>query len=945
MMAINCSCDNDYYNEQYYQHQLGHDYNDREHWLVFFGNIAEHIESDFHPKKVLDAGCAYGYLVAALRDRKVNAYGIDISEYAISRTRDDIKEYCRVQSAEVELNDFYDLIVTIEMLEHVPAETGEAIIANICRHTNVVIFSSTPDDVKEPSHFNVQRPDYWAKLFAKNGFYKNLQYDATYISQQACCFVKIENCTNLDIIANYEKHVDELEIKYISQIALLQTQLDISETDRALLERERESLLTKADVFAVKNESLSRKVEVFTVKNESLSERLNCECREKELINQQYKAILSSTSWRFTSPIRIILDVFKRTTHISAVITLFRKGLKSLAHNGLKVTIRKITKRLSPSNRASDTDPLSAGLTNEDWEYLRGRFLPYKLSDIEEIKRHVAGNPDLPQISVLMPVYNTNIDHLRAAIQSVRNQIYSKWELVICDDASPGESVRTILNEVANTDHRIHVVYRNVNGNISEASNSALEVAMYAWCALMDHDDLLEPSALYFMACAIAEHPNCQMLYSDEDTFNEEGKYNFGYLKPEWDPILILQQNYFSHLGVFKTDLLRSIGGFRKGFEGSQDWDVVLRCSQHVRANQIVHVPLPLYHWRRSVSIGSFSQSQLDRCLAAGRKAVQEHLFNLKLNADVQITVNAVNKIIWEEQNPYPLVSVIITFKDKAIMTEDCIIDLLATDYPNLEILAIDNGSVETETIQMESRFTRIKNIQFIRDNEPFSHSRLNNMAAKKAHGEFLLFLNNDTRMPDRNWLKELLGWSQWPGVGAIGLKLLYPDGKVQHGGVFVSNRRAPGHLYILHNDHTTVGSGRLDLVHYISAITGACLLVKKSIFEQVGEFDESFATSYNDVDLCLKIERAGYRNLYVGTTHLVHFESASRQNDPKGEHALQQLCKKWGDRFDYDSALHPLLARPSCFGVLGADDAPHLPKDQNLTPWKTTGINKANLK
>jgi len=542
--------------------------------------------------------------------------------------------------------------------------------------------------------------------------------------------------------------------------------------------------------------------------------------------------------------------------------------------------------------------------------------------DRRAIGDHIARLERRPTISVVMPAYETPEWLIRRAIESVRAQLYPAWELCIADDASPSPELGRILAEYAAKDPRIKVTRRAINGHISAATNTALELATGEYVALMDHDDVLAERALYEVAAVLDRHPSAALIYSDEDKIDNAGRRSEPYFKPDFNYELLLQQNLISHLGVYRRDVLAAAGGLRSGFDGSQDYDLALRVYEQVGPSRIHHIPAVLYHWRQNDDQKSFSESQLARCADAARRALEEHLERTRQKAFVFSRPDRPGWIGLRRARPAPKpkVSVLMPTRDRADLLERAARGVLEeTDYSPLELIIIDNDSVEPETAALFERLCRDPRVRVLRAPGPFNYSRLNNLAAAEATGEVLLLLNNDISVIDREWLYEMVAHAVRPEVGAVGARLLFPHGRLQHGGVVVGNG-GPGpiaaHLCTGASGSDPGSWGHLELSRNVTAVTAACLAVRRSVYEEVGGFDEAVAVAFNDVDFCLKVRARGYDIIWTPYAELHHHESASRGQDVAGaartrhEEEIRLLRQRWGDRLDSDPFYNPNLDR-----------------------------------
>lgn len=520
-----------------------------------------------------------------------------------------------------------------------------------------------------------------------------------------------------------------------------------------------------------------------------------------------------------------------------------------------------------------------------------------------------------PLISIIMPVFNTPTSFLREEIDSVVSQIYPHWELCIADDASTEAHVKKVLEDYAAQDQRIQIVFRQKNGHISRASNSALEVATGEFIALFDHDDLLTPDALYEVALLLNKHPEADFIYSDEDKIDEQNRLKDPFFKPDWCPDSFLSRMYTSHLGVYRRSLVEQIGGFRPGYEGSQDYDLVLRLTE--KTDNIFHISKVLYHWRIHANSTASGLGSKKYVQDTTEKAILDALDRRNEQGYVVPILHGCNVVRYKIRET-KLVSIIIPTKDLGDTLDRCLESVFSkTTYPNYEVLVIDNGSVEEKThaiinkwgIKEPNRFkSKVLNI-------PFNFSKINNYAVSHTNGEYLLFLNNDTEVLTPDWVEAMLEQAQRPAIGAVGALLLYPDDTVQHAGVVVGLGGVAGHS---HKNFSSDSSGyfnQIETVNNYSAVTAACLMCRRDVFDSVGGFEEDLAVAFNDVDLCLKIGKKGYRNIYLPHVVLYHHESKSRGYEDTPEKQARFLSevnyvrKKWATIIQNDPCYNPNLS------------------------------------
>ncbi len=527
----------------------------------------------------------------------------------------------------------------------------------------------------------------------------------------------------------------------------------------------------------------------------------------------------------------------------------------------------------------------------------------------------VEGWPSQPLISVLMPTYNAHLPWLDEAIASVRAQAYPNWELCIADDASTDPAIAARLAQVSATDQRIKHVLRPRNGHIAEASNSALAIASGDWIVLLDHDDLLTPDALYRVAKEITADPQLRLIYSDEDKIDAVGQRFAPYFKPDWNIDLFHSQNFYCHLSAYETALARSVSGFRKGFEGAQDYDLTLRCVERVAVKQIRHIPRVLYHWRAHANSTAQEMTTKPYAEVAAERALDEHFERTGVIARSERAPYGYRTHYALPSEP-PLVSLIIPTRDALGLVRECIESIVReTRYPNYEIVLIDNGSTEKDALDYFEALRAQRGFSVVRDDGPFNYSALNNAAVKTARGELIGLINNDVTAISPEWLSEMVSIALQPGVGAVGAKLLYPDDTVQHGGVVLGIGQVAGHAHKHISRYEGGYFGRAFVTQSFSAVTAACLVVRKSAYLEVGGLDEEHLTvSYNDVDFCLRLREAGYRNVWTPYAELYHHESATRQHDmsppqrERDERERTYMKQRWGALLQNDPAYSPNL-------------------------------------
>lgn len=589
-----------------------------------------------------------------------------------------------------------------------------------------------------------------------------------------------------------------------------------------------------------------------------------------------------------------------------SVHRLFNKARVIYAHEGIRGLWNKL--------KGNSSVQIARDSFQEYEEWL-------KITELTEERRreildHISNLSYQPLISVIVPVYNVEERWLRKCIESVQNQLYPKWELCIADDASSKEHIKDILREYATKDSRIKIVFRETNGHISEASNSALELATGEFIALLDHDDELTPDALYENVALLNQHPDADMIYSDEDKINEEGKKHSPYFKPDWSPDTLLSNMYTCHLGIYRTRLVRDIGGFRKGFEGSQDYDLVLRLTENTE--KIYHVPKILYHWRTLPQSTALNSSVKSYTHDAGLRAVKEAIIRRGIDGWVE-PVKETPNLYRVHYSPIgePFISILIPTRDMAGILDMCLSSIFEkTSYRNFEVIIIDNGSEQQDTFDVFAKWSKREpeRVRVERMDIPFNYSRLNNLAVQRTKGELILLLNNDIEVISQDWLEELAGQAIRPEVGAVGAMLLYPDNTVQHAGIILGVGGVANHS---HKHFASTNSGyfaKLRQITNYSAVTGACLMVRKDLFLKMNGLDEQLAVAFNDVDFCLRLIQKGLYNVWLPHVKLYHHESKSRGYEDTPEKKARFLKEinfmkeRWGDLLLNDPFYNPNL-------------------------------------
>lgn len=537
----------------------------------------------------------------------------------------------------------------------------------------------------------------------------------------------------------------------------------------------------------------------------------------------------------------------------------------------------------------------------------------------ETIQRTLDSLNYQPVISVIMATWRSDLRWLDAAIQSVLHQSYPYWQLSIADDASEQKALIDLLNHYQKKDSRIRVTFRSENGHISAAQNTAITLATGAYVTFLDHDDLLAPNALLAVAEALQQQPRPLFLYSDEDKIDGTGRRVNPHFKPDWSPDLLCAQNYITHLMVAERKLVESAGGFRLGVEGSQDHDLALRLTEQLPPALIHHIPQVLYHWRITENSTALHADAKGYTASAGIKALEDHFHRIQ-QEEVIVRLGSLPNTYrahYPLPKPAPLVTLLIPTRDRLDMLKPCISSIIEkTSYASYEIIILDNGSIEPETHNYFSEIqAKHEHIRVLRYDRPFNYSAINNYGVAHAKGTVIGLINNDVEAIHSGWLTEMVSHAVRPEIGCVGAKLYYDDGTIQHAGVILGIGGVAGHAHKYFAGEAHGYFSRLQLIQNLSAVTGACLLVRKAVYEAVGGLEEThLSVAFNDIDFCLKVREAGYRNLWTPYAELYHHESKSRGPDdaPDKQARFQRevawMKTRWGAQLNSDPYYNPNL-------------------------------------
>jgi len=684
------------------------------------------------------------------------------------------------------------------------------------------------------------------------------------------------------------------------------------ELRQALAEREREL----CQALAEEREERAKREREFQSILENRERELNLLKLQKDEIQNALNAVYNSRSWKVTAPMRWtskrIRQIKSKTGSLVVLVRKFFAYSRTIGpYATLLKTLNWFKRRLFRTNHRVSFRTLSP---QEAHEIIK--TLSYK-----------------PVISIIMPVYDPEPSHLMAALESVAHQYYENWELCIVDDCSKNPYIRKTIEEfAARFPDKVKPKFREVNGHIVKASNDALSMATGEFVAFLDHDDELAPEALLEVVRLLNEHPDADMIYSDEDKIRPDGSYSDPFFKPDWSPELILGEMFTGHLGVYRRELVSKIGNLREGFEGAQDWDLVLRLAEIT--DKIFHIPKILYHWRMHSRSTAMDGRHKDYAAEAGKRAVEEALKRRGEEAEVDQIAPGRHLIRYRLKRE-PIISIIIPTKDLAYDLDKTITSIHhKSTYRFYEIVVVDNGSVEENTFKTFEKWRRILGSQFkVREcPEPFNFSRLVNLGASMSEGEIVLLLNNDMELiGPQNWLQEMAAYAQKEPIGCVGAVLIYPNDTIQHGGVILGISPDPycpgvaGHAFKHLPANHPGYFDRLRIVSNWSAVTGACMMVRRNVWNEVGGFDEALGVAFNDIDFCLKVLVRGYRHVVLPHVRFYHYESKSRGYEDTVEKQIRFrreidiMRERWASILDNDPYYNPQLPKNrEDFGLMG---------------------------
>ncbi|MBR3133516.1 MAG: glycosyltransferase [Clostridia bacterium] len=587
--------------------------------------------------------------------------------------------------------------------------------------------------------------------------------------------------------------------------------------------------------------------------------------------------------------IRVKLRIINRIVKTLFNVNYMKKQFINIKQQGFKKTIKEIKSDLKSGVELSKGEFYQIWIKNNEPNENKLNEQRNKKFDFE------------PKISVIVPMYNTPINFFQELVECLINQTYKNWELCLAD-GSPEKN--TEIESIISKDNRIKYVFLGENKGIAGNSNEALKLATGDFIALLDHDDLLPEFSLFEIVKCINKNPNVEFIYTDEDKIEEKGGKRYDpYFKSDFAPDTLRANNYICHFSVYKKELMNKLKGFKEGYDGAQDYDLILRMSENT--NNIIHIPRILYHWRvHSLSTAQHGGAAKPYAYEAGIKAIQSHIDRLNLRGKVESGVTLGTYKINYDIIGNPKVSILIPNKDYIETLKVCLDSIKRlTTYNNYEIIIIENNSEDKKTFDFYKEIEGKDNIKVVYYPEKeFNYSKIINFGVKKAKGEYIVQLNNDTELITKNWLKEMLMYAQREDVGAVGVKLFYPDKTIQHAGIIVGIGGVAGHVFKNLPESAHGYFSKESMIQNMSAVTAACIMTRKSIYDEVGYMDEKFKVAFNDVDFCLKIREKGKLIVYNPYVQFIHYESKSRGYEDTPEKIerfkaeIDRFKRKWNN-------------------------------------------------
>jgi glycosyltransferase involved in cell wall biosynthesis/2-polyprenyl-3-methyl-5-hydroxy-6-metoxy-1,4-benzoquinol methylase len=693
----------------------------------------------------------------------------------------------------------------------------------------------------------------------------------------------------------HELAKQHLELKHLKMhIAQLedhnQTQADRIFSNAVVLQEKEAQLAAKEVHLQDKEQHIFEQKSHIEEQEEYIASELKAKDQHIESLTTELAVLKGTRAWR-------LAEFFRKMVYyrVRSGIMLGKKSIYTLRHEGFRVFLQKSRRTLQENSQA-----ITLGLIKSDYDkWVKLNTVTPEME--QEIRKRISQFQLQPLISILVPVYNVDQIWLEKTIESVQQQLYENWELCLVDDASPALHIADVLTRYAREDDRVKILLNKENGGIAETSNAALALATGEYVALLDHDDEISKDALYENVRIINQHPEVGLIYSDEDKLDMQEKRLEPFFKPDYSPDLLFSQNYICHFTIMKKSLVDEVGGFRKGYDGSQDHDIIMRVIE--QSERVCHIPKILYHWRKIPGSTAAVYDSKSYAWEAGRLAIEDSMKRRGIPGTASFAKYQGSYRVTRDIIGQPLVTIIIPFKDKPEYLRRCLDSILEkTQYENFEVLGVSNNSSDQEVFSLMTSYAqKDSRIRFEEYNVPFNFPDICNYGVDKALGDYILFLNNDTEILSEEWLENLLEHAQRTDVGVVGGKLYYPDNRIQHAGIVVGLVGPAGHPHKFFHRDDVGYYARAHIIHNVSAVTGACLMVAKSKYLEVNGMDaDHFPVAYNDIDFCLKLLEKGYLNVFTPYCEAYHYESVSRgyEDTPEKQERLQKetdyFLKKW---------------------------------------------------
>lgn len=866
-------------------------------------------------KQILEIGTATGYVSKILKDRGNIVTGIEIDPEAASIAG----QYCnRMIIGDIEqLNldellppALFDVIVCGDVLEHL--KKPETILKKLRKFLKPdgYIVVSLPNFFHADIQINLLKGDFH---YTPSGL-----LDETHLR-----FFGLKNIYSLFSECGYQ--IRDLKTT-ILPAGTTELKTDTSKMPPALLrffqslpdatvyqyvftahpsEKPTKDVIEETDIESIFQYSLKEyREDIRSLLNSKIKEqgkRIESLEQENRLLQQKIESVEGSTIWQLTMKfhMKVIERLLPPRTRRRKYYDLGIAGGRLLIHDGFNAFYWSVSRHFHKN------------ITLNDYQ----RWIDQNETTHEglnQLKSALANFWYHPKISIITPVWNTDEKWLRLAIESVMTQVYDDWELCLVDGGSTKPHIKHILQEYSWKDKRIKIKFLTENKGIAENSNEALSLATGEFVGFLDHDDELAPFALYEIVKLLNQNSDINFIYSDEDKIDQKNLRKDPFFKPDWSPDLFLSQNYLCHFSVIRKTLIDSVGGFHAGYDGSQDYDLFLRCTEKISPITIVHVPKILYHWRMIQGSAAEQTEAKPYAITSAKKALSDALARRGLSATVTDGLYPSSYRVCYTLGKNPKVAIIIPTKNKVEILQRCVQSILdKTGYQNYEIIIVDNQSSDDATFRYYSSLESNSKITLLHYDKPFNFSAINNYAVANVDCPFILFLNNDTEVISSEWLSAMLEHAQREDVGAVGAKLLYPNNQIQHAGVILGITGTPGQKGVAGHSHKGLPGNnagyffRAQIIGNYSTVTAACLMMRKDVFQEIGGFDEAIAIAFNDVDLCLKIRQRGYMVVYTPYAQLYHHESLSRgyENTPEKQARFSKevtLCReRWGKVID----------------------------------------------